>query len=54
MAFLKSLEIIIKMGTVFENQILEDYIVPILISIVSLKVKNETPHIVAKAVSILI
>lgn len=30
---MKALEFIIKQGTVFENEILNDYIVPVLVSI---------------------
>lgn len=54
-AFMKALELLVKQGTVFEQQIMEDYIVPLLILLSTSNEDSKLTDIIStQAVSILI
>ena len=53
-AFMRALEMIVKIGTVVEQQILEEYFVPVLVAMAT-PIKSQPPHILTShAISILI
>ncbi len=53
-AFMRALEVIVKIGTVIEQQILEEYFVPVLVSIGTQSKSQPASALISHAISILI